>query len=215
MRHPSCFILAVSATFCLSHAAWSASPRLTVDTVNANPTTSAAALFGPGTHTAWNGTAGSYLAFRVPAAPKNLYLTWNDAYGLWSDSIATKSSCKESSPTTPRAYAILTSANSTNGTNGTWDTSISVANNVVTARAHQIALSGRKWIRFAQFAGTSRINEIALYDADLLGNDRWFFLGNSITEISFKGTAPDTGFSQQVTAKNANRSPAFVRGGIP
>jgi len=203
------------ASVLLFQAVQAASPRLSVDTVSSAPNASKLNLFAAGSHTAWNGTAGSYIAFRIVSAPQSLFLTWTDAYGLWSDSIGTKSSCKDSNSTTPRAYAILTSANSTTGIDGTWDTSVSVVNNVVTARAHQIALSGRRWVKFAQISGTSRIDEIALYDANLLGNDRWLFLGNSITEITFKGFVPDTGFAEQVNDKIPGRYPAFLRGGIP
>ena len=162
----------------------------------------------------WAGGKGAWIALKPATTVSSLYLTFNDAWGTWSDSIAASTSCKSGSETHPRNYTILTSANSTDGSDGAWDTAETITGSLVSARAHVVPFTGKTWVKLFILGDTARLNEIRLYDGNTLGNDSWLFMGNSITAMTFKSYSVDTSFSQQLLALDANRDPAFMRGGI-
>lgn len=162
----------------------------------------------------WNFKAGAWAALKLEAGPSRILLTWNDASGNWSDKLPFEGVCKAGT-TYPSAYKLMTSANSTDGVDGTWDTLVRVTGNVVAARAHVLDFAGRSWVKMAIDSGSGKLDEIEVYDATNGSDDSWFFLGTSITMMTFKSTVPDSTFSEMVHARLPAQTPSLVRGGVP
>lgn len=204
-RFPSglCALLAVSI-------ACAQSPRIQIDGWRGDPDPTGL-LTGAGY---WQGRPGSWISFHLARSAPTLRLSWNDASGAWTNAFPDRSCCYYPYPTRPESYVVLGSANSSNGTDGTWDTLLRVEGNPVGASSRLVRAQGSEWIRFVQLAGSSNLDEVRFHDQDALGADSWFFVGNSITEESFKWYRPDTTFPEHVAILDGNRSPAIVRAGI-
>jgi len=154
------------------------------------------------------------MSFRLSRPVTNLVLSWNDRSGAWADSFPKRPCCWYSQPTHPEKYQIQASGNSTDGNDGDWVTVLDVDGNRVGSRIHEVNIGGRRWVKFVQFAGVSQLDEFTFADADAQAGDAWFFLGNSITELSFKWYPVDTTFSDLVAATDSDRFPTILRGGI-
>jgi len=183
-------------------------------TVQANPSTNAALLTDGKFGSAWNYTGNSWAAVKVGVGPSKVLVTWNDASGNWSDLVPSSGVCSGGA-TYPSSYRILTSANSTDGADGTWDTLVRVTGNVVAARAHAIDFKGASWVKMLVTGGSGRMDELDVYDASNGAADSWFFMGTSITMMTFKSTIPDSNFSDLVHARVPTQTPSLVRGGVP
>lgn len=182
--------------------------------VQASPASNASLLVDGRFGTAWNYAAGSWAAVRVGAGPSKILLTWNDASGNWSDAIPSSGVC-QAGTTFPSSYRILTSANSTDGADGTWDTLARVTGNVAASRAHVLEFAGASWVKMLVLAGSGRMDELEVYDASKGAADSWFFMGTSITMMTFKSSIADSSFADLVHARVPTNTPSFVRGGVP
>lgn len=211
---PSLLCLLVPA---LLQAAVTPNPRVSVGkTVQLSGTdTWSATLLSDGKFgNAWSYSAGSWAAIQLDAGPSKVLVNWNDVSGNWSDLIPSAGVCKAGT-TYPSSYRILTSKNSTDGTDGSWDTAASVTGNVVAGRSHVIDFAGASWVKMLVVAGSGRMDELEVYDASNGAADSWFFLGTSISMMTFKSPVADSNFSDLVHARNPSQTPSLVRGGVP
>lgn len=190
-------------------------PRISVGKpLQASPASNATLLVDGRFGSAWNYAAGSWAAVRVGTGPSKVLVTWNDASGNWSDAIPSAGVC-QAGTTFPSSYRILTSSNSTNGSDGTWDTLARVTGNVAASRAHVLAFAGASWVKMLVHAGSGRMDELEVYDASSGAADSWFFMGTSITMMTFKSSIADSSFADLVHARVPANTPSLVRGGVP
>ena len=164
--------------------------------------------------TAWYYTPNSWAAVQVGAGSSKVLVTWNDVSSNWSDVIPSAGVCKAGT-NFPSAYSILTSKNSTDGSDGTWDTLSRVTGNVVASRAHLIDFTGASWVKMLITAGNGGMDELEVYDASNGAADSWFFLGTSITMMTFKSSIADSNVSDLIHARVPANTPSLVRGGVP
>ena len=196
-----------------SFAAVVPNPRISLGKpLQASPSSNAALLNDGKFGNAWNYSAGSWAAIQVGAGPSKVLVTWNESSGNWSDRIPSSGAC-QSGVTFPATYRILTSANSTNGSNGTWDTLVRVSGNLVGSRTHALDFAGKSWVKMLVVAGSGRMDELEVFDASRGADDAWFFMGTSITMMTYKSTIPDSNFSDMVHARVPANTPSIVRGG--
>lgn len=201
----------------LLQAAVTPNPRVSVGkTVQLSGTdTWSATLLSDGKFgNAWSYSAGSWAAIQLDPGPSKVLVNWNDVSGNWSDLIPSAGACKNGT-TYPSSYRILTSKNSTDGSDGSWDTAVSVTKNVVAGRSHVIDFAGATWVKMLVVAGSGRMDELEVYDASNGAADSWFFLGTSISMMTFKSPVADSNFSDLVHARNPAQTPSLVRGGVP
>lgn len=200
-----------------THAAVIPNPRVSVgETVKTSGTdTWAAGLLVDGKFgNAWSYSAGSWAAVKLGVGPSKVLVHWNDVSGNWSDLIPSAGVCKAGT-TYPSSYRILTSSNSTDGADGVWDTLVRVTENVVAGRAHVVEFAEASWVKMLVTAGSGRMDELEVYDASNGASDSWFFMGTSITMMTFKSPVADSNFSDLVHARVPSQTPSFVRGGVP
>jgi len=190
-------------------------PRVSVGkTIQASPASNATLLVDGKFGSAWNYSAGSWAAVKVGTGPSKVLVNWNDASGNWSDVVPSSGACTNGT-TYPSTYRILTSANSTDGSDGTWDTVVRVTGNVVAGRSHVVPFSGAAWLKMLVVAGSGRMDELEVFDASNGAADAWFFMGTSISMMTFKSPVVDSNFSDLVHARVPANTPSFVRGGVP
>lgn len=190
-------------------------PRISVGKpVQASPSSNAALLVDGRFGSAWNYSAGSWAAVKVGAEASKVLVTWNDASGNWSDKIPSSGVC-QAGTTFPSSYRILTSANSTDGSDGAWDTLARVTENVAASRAQVVEFSGASWVKILVVSGSGRMDELEVYDASRGAADSWFFMGTSITMMTFKSSIADSSFADLVHARVPTNTPSLVRGGVP
>lgn len=212
MKHRIRFVLPLLLS-AASFAAVTPNPRISLGrTLQASPTSNASLLNDGKFGNAWNYSAGSWAAIQVGAGPSKVLVTWNESSGNWSDKIPSTGAC-QSGVTYPTAYRILTSANSTDGSNGTWDTLVRVTDNLVASRTHALDFAGASWVKMLVVAGAGRMDELEVFDASNGAEDAWFFMGTSITMMTYKSTIPDSNFSDMVHARVPTNTPSIVRGG--
>jgi lysophospholipase L1-like esterase len=183
-------------------------------TVFASPTSNAGALTDGKFGSPWSYGASTWAAIQVGTGPTQVLVAWNDPTGNWSDSVPSAGVCQKGT-TFPTGYRILTSANSTTGSDGTWTPQVVVTKNVVSARAHLAPFDGASWIKIEVTGGTGSMDEIEVFDATGGLTDSWFFLGTSISQMTYKSFLPDSTFSDLVHARVPANTPAMVRGGVP
>ena len=124
----------------------------------------------------------------------------------------------------PGSYQIQVSSNSTDGSNGSWETVVTVQDNVWAARAHEIKGTGIRWVRFqvTSYGPNSdaiSIDEVDIHDLSLCraGDtvDTWGFIGDSNTADTYwrdpQGEPP---FNEQVHALQPARFPSMINFGI-
>jgi lysophospholipase L1-like esterase len=122
----------------------------------------------------------------------------------------------------PQDYTISVSADSTNGSDGTWRTVVTVLGNHARAREHMIGFTGMSWIKMTVLAAQPnpsqpyiRIDELEVFDAQLLGTDTFFFSGDSITALAYyrdSGTLPS--FADNLASCAPHFYPLTVDGGF-
>jgi len=182
--------------------------------VFASPTSNASALTDGKFGSPWAYSANAWAAIKLEPGPNKILVSWNDPTGNWSDSVPTAGVCQKGT-TFPRGYRLSTSANSTNGSDGTWTLQATVSDNVVSARSHQIGFDGASWVKVEVTGGTGGLDEIEVFDVSNGLSDSWFFLGTSISQMTFKSSSVDSSFSDLVHARFPSHTPAMVRGGVP
>jgi lysophospholipase L1-like esterase len=122
----------------------------------------------------------------------------------------------------PQDYNISVSANSTNGSDGTWRAVVSVQGNQSRAREHTFGFTGMSWIKMTVLAAQPhptqpyvRIDELEVFDTQLLGEDSFFFSGDSITAIAYNRFAGDLpSFADDVQSCSPQHYPLTLDGGF-
>lgn len=128
----------------------------------------------------------------------------------------------DSTSMAPLDYDIAVSGDSTDGSDGTWRTVEQVRGNRARAREHLFDFTGMSWIRMTVLAGQPRasqpfmrIDEIEVYDAANLGNNTFFFSGDSITGMAYNRYPENTpDFADDMQACAPGRYPLMIDGGF-
>jgi lysophospholipase L1-like esterase len=117
----------------------------------------------------------------------------------------------------PQAYTVDTSSDSTNGADGTWTTVVTVTDNAVRARAHRFDFSGKSWVRLTVSLAPLGvdIDEIDVHSLSPDSVDTIFFMGDSITAVSFdRLPARQPSYAEVVHGAHPAFFPAMIDGGI-
>jgi acyl-CoA thioesterase-1 len=117
----------------------------------------------------------------------------------------------------PQAYTVDTSSNSTDGADGTWTTVVTVTNNAVRARAHQVDFTGKSWVRLTVSLAPQGVDldEIDVHSLPPSRPDTVFFMGDSITSVSFNRVpAHQPSYAEAVHGSDVAFFPAMIDGGI-
>lgn len=158
------------------------------------------------------------VALNVGAGPTKLFITWETRGDeAWiGDSYVHAESCQHSpaANASMQNFKIMTSANSTNGMDGDWETALEIGESGAMSRGVTIDFTGKSWFRFVSEDGVANLEEVGAFDMSNGGNDTWFFMGTSISQMGMKQFAVDTTFSDFIHAKFPAYTPAMLRGGI-
>lgn len=161
--------------------------------------------------TNWKNTSEQDVAIKVGEGPTKLRINWESygdcAWGNFSENCAHNGYGLTD-------FKILTSANSTNGVDGDWTEVADIKNNPVMARGVDIDFTGKSWFRFVSEKIVGQILEIEAFDMSKGGNDTWFFMGTSISQMGLKQQETDSTTAQIIHAKFPKYTPAMLRGGI-
>lgn len=165
-----------------------------------------------GTLTNWKQCTSKDIALNVGEGPTRLFVTW-ESFGdcAWATNFT--SGCGHTG-TPLRNFQILTSANSTNGQDGDWTLAAEVKDNEVMSRGVYIDFDGMSWFRFVSEDEVGQILEIEAFDASKGGDDTWFFMGTSISQMGLKQQDTDSTTADIIHANFPQYTPAMLRGGI-
>ena len=160
----------------------------------------------------------SDFALNVGVGPKKLFITW-DSRGdeAWaSGDYVYARGCVHNwmDYATLQHFKVLTSANSTNGVDGDWEVVAQVGESGAASRGIAIDFEGKSWFRIVADEPVMNLEEVSAYDISDGGDDTWFFMGTSITQMGMKQFIVDSNFSQLIHARFPEHYPAMVRGGI-
>ncbi len=162
--------------------------------------------------TNWKSSTAKDIALKVGEGPTKLRINW-ESFGDCAWATTFTSGCGHSG--TPLAnFKIMTSANSTNGTDGDWTEAAEIKDNPVMARGVDIDFAGKSWFRFVSEGDVGQILEIEAFDMSNGGNDTWFFMGTSISQMGIKQQDTDSTTAQLIHARFPEYTPAMMRGGI-
>lgn len=182
--------------------------------VRANPDNEGATSLVDGIY-GQNGGAASWMpptlpawaAIRVGSGFQRLLLSWSSpGNASYTDTQGA-----------PADYSLEVSANSTDGQDGTWTTVATVSSNSVRSRAHSFAFAGQQWVRMTITRAPRGVNldEIDVHDVTAASSDTWFFLGDSITAISFDRTdGHQPSFAADINGSFPSHFPAMIDGGV-
>ena len=161
--------------------------------------------------TNWKSCSDKQIAINVGEGPSRLFVTW-ESYGdcAWAN-YAT--GCQHSG-TPLRNFEIQTSANSTDGTDGDWTVATTVSDNPVMSRGVYIDFDGMSWVRIVSDENPGSILEVEAFDMSNGGNDTWFFMGTSISQMGLKQQETDTTTADIIHSHYSAYTPAMLRGGI-
>lgn len=165
-----------------------------------------------GSLTNWKQCTAKDIALLIGEGADSLLITW-ESLGDCAWATDFTSGCSHSG-TPLRNFKILTSANSTDGQDGDWDVAAVIENNPVMSRAVPINFSGKSWIRFVSEEEVGQILEIEAFDISDNGNDTWFFMGTSISQMGLKQQETDSTIADLIHARFPEHTPAMLRGGI-
>ena len=118
-----------------------------------------------GNSSTWSVSSNSWVAVEIGTGPTKIFFLWNNPNTTWSDVIAAEMSCKKGVQC-PQDYTIETSADSEDGSDGQWTAVVTVQDNVVTARGHEVAFEGMRWVRMKISQGGGTLDEIEVFDAE-------------------------------------------------
>lgn len=169
-------------------------------------------------HLDFNQVNGSDFALNVGEGPSRLFITWETRGDeAWvGDQYVHAASCQHN----PKAdaslqnFKVMTSANSTNGADGDWETVAEVGESGAMSRGIAIDFAGKSWFRIVAESPVSNLEEIGAYDMSNGGNDTWFFMGTSISQMGMKSIEVDSNFAQLIHARYPDYYPVMLRGGI-
>ncbi|MCF0215729.1 MAG: hypothetical protein HUK21_04590 [Fibrobacteraceae bacterium] len=158
------------------------------------------------------------VALNVGTGPTKILVTW-DTRGdeAWiGDEYVKAASCTHvvSKDASLQNFKIMTSANSTNGMDGDWEIALETGESGAMSRGVVVDFAGKSWVRLVPTEPVKNLEEIGVYDMSAGGNDTWFFMGTSISQMGLKQFTVDSNFSQLVHARFGDYYPAMIRGGI-
>lgn len=162
--------------------------------------------------------SASDFALNVGEGPTKLFITWETRGDeAWAgDQYVSAASCKHNP--TPDAslqnFKVMTSANSTNGVDGDWETVAEVGESGAMSRGLMIDFAGKSWFRIVSDEPVKNLEEVGAYDMSAGGNDTWFFMGTSISQMGLKQMEVDSSFAQLIHARHPDFYPVMLRGGI-
>ena len=162
--------------------------------------------------TNWKSSNAKEIAINVGEGPSKLLINW-ESYGDCAWATDFTSGCGHTGVALSN-FKILTSANSTDGTDGDWDVAATIENNPVMARGVTIDFAGKSWFKFVSESEVGQILEIEAFDMSKGGNDTWFFMGTSISQMGIKQQDTDSTTAQLIHARFPEYTPAMLRGGI-
>lgn len=117
----------------------------------------------------------------------------------------------------PADYTVEVSSNSTDGTDGTWQTVVAITGNSVRTRAHSFSFAGKRWIRMliTRASGGVNLDEIDVHDISSALADTWFFMGDSISAVSYdRADGHQPSFAVDINDSFPSHFPAMIDGGI-
>ncbi|MGO8948460.1 MAG: GDSL-type esterase/lipase family protein [Ktedonobacterales bacterium] len=158
-------------------------------------------------------TLPGWCALHLPVKANKVLLAWYSDYSF--DYI-------DDTGLAPMDYDISVSADSTNGSNGSWQTVVSVRDNQARAREAEFGFAGMSWVKMTVLAAESqasqpyvRIDELQVFDADALGNNSFFFSGDSITAIAYGRSADELpSFADDLATCDGHQYPLMIDGGL-
>lgn len=162
--------------------------------------------------------SASDFALNVGEGPTKLFITWETRGDeAWvGDQYVHAASCQHN----PKAdaslqnFKVMTSANSTNGVDGDWETVAEVGESGAMSRGLAIDFAGKSWFRIVAENPVTNLEEVGAYDMSKGGNDTWFFMGTSISQMGIKSIEVDSSFAQLIHARYPDYYPVMLRGGI-
>ncbi|HLY30984.1 MAG TPA: GDSL-type esterase/lipase family protein, partial [Ktedonobacterales bacterium] len=154
-----------------------------------------------------------WCAFHLTTHASSIILAWDSDYSF---------DYMSQTGLAPENYDIAVSANSTNGSDGSWRTVVSVRGNQARAREHLLNFTGMSWVKMIVRSGQLeasqpyiRIDEIEIYNAQQLGDDSFFFSGDSITGVAFDRYAEHSpSFADDMRSCAPTRYPLTIDGGF-
>ena len=165
-----------------------------------------------GTLTGWKRCTSEEIALNVGSGAEKLLVTWESCGDYaWATDFTT--GCSHNG-TPLKNFTIKTSANSTNGFDGDWESVATIENNPVMARGIFIDFHGQSWVKIISEEEVGEILEIEIFDMTQGGDDTWFFMGTSISQMGIKQQNTDTTTADLIHARFPNFTPAMLRGGI-
>jgi len=160
----------------------------------------------------------SDFALNVGEGPTKLFITWETRGDeAWAgEKYVHAASCQHSvdASASLQNFKVMTSANSTNGVDGDWETVAEVGESGAMSRGLAIDFAGKSWFRIVAKSPVKNLEEVGAYDVSKGGNDTWFFMGTSISQMGMKQFTVDSNFAQLIHARFADYYPAMLRGGI-
>ena len=162
--------------------------------------------------TNWKQCTAKDIAINVGSGPSRLFISW-ESYGDCAWATDFTKGCGHTG-TFLRNFKILTSSNSTNGQDGDWILATEVKDNPVMARGVYIDFDGMSWFRFVSEENVGQILEIEAFDASNDGDDTWFFMGTSISQMGLKQQDTDSTTANIIHGRFPDFTPAMLRGGI-
>jgi len=162
--------------------------------------------------TNWKQCTAKDIALNVGAGPSRLFVTW-ESFGDCAWATDFTSGCSHTG-TPLRNFKILTSSNSTNGQDGDWTEAAEIVDNPVMARGIYIDFDGMSWFRFVSEEEVGQILEIEAFDVSNGGDDTWFFMGTSISQMGIKQQDTDSTTANIINGRFPKYTPAMLRGGI-
>lgn len=158
------------------------------------------------------------LALNVGEGPSRIFITWETRGDeAWvGDEYVHAASCQHfpTEGSSLQNFKILTSGNSADGVDGDWEVVAQVGESGAMSRGIAVDFAGKSWFKIVADEAVKNLEEIGAYDLSDGGNDTWFFMGTSISQMGLKQTEVDSNFSQLIHARYPDYYPAMLRGGI-
>ena len=157
-------------------------------------------------------------ALNVGVGPKKLFITWDtrgDEAWMGQDYVYAQG-CLHNwmIGATLQNFKVMTSANSTNGVDGDWQVAAEIGESGAASRGIAIDFEGMSWFRILASTPAIYLEEVGAFDISNGGDDTWFFMGTSITQMGMKQYAVDSNFAQLIHARFPDHYPAMIRGGV-
>jgi lysophospholipase L1-like esterase len=153
----------------------------------------------------------AWVAIDVGTGPQRVLVNWT-AGGSYN--------YEETDYGSPGAYRLQTSGDSTDGKDGTWRTVVEVLAVTTHGQAHVVDFAGQRWVKLvvtqtpAQSPNGVQLSELDVHDVTEGASDSWFFVGDSITALSFnRAPGHQPSFAAWVNEHRPDYFPAMIDGG--